>query len=153
MSPQVPIKKVSNLPGDTMFTSVQQRSAAAYQRVSAETAVSQADPHKLVELLLDRLLQEVNTARGAMQQGKIAAKGEHISKAVRILDEGLKPALNLKQGGDIAANLNGLYGYCVLRLSQANLHNDQAALNDVVRVIEPIAQGWKQIGEQVGARH
>jgi len=136
-----------------MFTSVIHRSASAYQRVHVETAVSEADPHKLVELLLERLLQLVGTARAAMKQGQIATKGECISKAVRILDEGLKPALNLEQGGDIAANLNGLYGYCVLRLSQANLKNDDAALADVVRVIEPIAQGWKQMGEQVGARH
>jgi len=136
-----------------MFTSVSHRSASAYQRVSVETAVSEADPHKLVELLLDRLLQLVGAARVAMQQGQTATKGECISKAVRILDEGLKPALNLEQGGDLAANLKGLYGYCVVRLSQANLKNDDAALADVVQVIEPIAQGWKQIGEQVGARH
>lgn len=153
MNPVVPIKKVSNLPGDTMFTSVHQRSAAAYQRVGAETAVSQADPHKLVELLLERLLQVVGSARLAIQKGQIAAKGENISKAVRILDEGLKSALNLEQGGAIAANLNGLYGYCVLRLSHANLHNDAAALADVLRVIEPIAQGWKEMGEQAGVRH
>ncbi|MDD5029636.1 MAG: flagellar export chaperone FliS [Rhodoferax sp.] len=136
-----------------MFTSVHQRSAAAYQRVDIETAVSQADPHKLVELLFDRLLQVVGSARVAMKQGQIAAKGENISKAVRILDEGLKPALNLENGGDIAANLNGLYSYCVLRLSQANLRNDDAALAEVVRVIEPIAQGWKQMGEQAGVGH
>ncbi|MBB1076514.1 flagellar export chaperone FliS [Rhodoferax sp. 4810] len=136
-----------------MFTSISQRSAAAYQRVSIETDVSQADPHKLVGLLFDRLLQVVSGARVAMQQGQIASKGESISKAVRIIDEGLKPALNLADGGDIAANLNGLYGYCVLRLSQANLNNDDAALADVLRVIEPIAQGWKQIGAQVGTKH
>lgn len=136
-----------------MFTSVSQRSAAAYQRVGVETAVSQADPHKLVSLLFERLLQTVTTARSALQQGNIALKGENISRAVRIIDEGLKPALNLEQGGDIAANLNGLYGYCVLRLSHANLKNDEAALNDVLRVLEPIAQGWNQIGEQVGTQH
>ena len=81
----------------------------------------------------------------------MAVKGEQITKAVRIIDEGLKPALNLAQGGDIAANLNGLYGYCSLRLTEANLRNEDAALADVVRVIEPLADGWKQIGGQVAA--
>ena len=57
--------------------------------------------------------------------------------------------MNLAEGGDIAANLNGLYGYCSMRLTHANLHNDDAALADVIRVIEPIADGWKQIGGQV----
>jgi flagellar protein FliS len=83
-----------------------------------------------------------------MARGDIATKGEQIVKAVRILDEGLKPALNVEEGGDLAANLKGLYGYCVVRLTEANFRNDDAALADVIRVIEPIAQGWKQIGTQ-----
>jgi flagellar protein FliS len=116
-----------------------------------ETAVSQASPHQLVAMLLEGLLKNVGVARAALKRGDIAAKGEKINKAVRIIDEALKPALNLEQGGDIAANLNGLYGYCALRLTHANLHNDDAALADVIRVVEPLADGWKQIGAQVAA--
>jgi flagellar protein FliS len=133
----------------TMFTSVNSRAASAYQRVSVETAISEATPHQLVNLLLTGLLQNVAAGRAAMARGDVAGKGEKINKAVRIIDEALKPALNLKDGGDIAANLNGLYGYCSLRLTHANLYNDDAALADVIRVIEPIADGWKQIGGQV----
>jgi flagellar secretion chaperone FliS len=134
--------------GRSMFTSVSSRSAAAYKRVGLETSIDEADPHQLVNMLFDGLIQAVGMARMAMARGDIASKGEQIIKAVRILDEGLKPALNLKQGGEIAANLNDLYAYCVMRLTQANLRNDDAALGDVLRVIEPLAQGWKQIGGQ-----
>lgn len=132
-----------------MFTTVNSRSASAYKRVSVETAVSQADPHQLVNMLFEGLLNAAGSARAAMARGDIAVKGEQIVRAVRMIDEGLKPALNLEQGGDLAANLNGLYGYCVLRLTQANLRNDDAALAEVISVIEPLAQGWKQIGPQV----
>lgn len=135
-----------------MFTSVSQRSASAYKRVGVETSVSQASPHQLVNLLFEALLQHVGLARAALRSGAIAAKGEQINKAVRIIDEGLKPALNLAQGGELAANLNGLYGYCVLRLTQANVHNDDAALAEVIKVIEPLAQGWQQIGSQVATQ-
>jgi len=128
-----------------MFTSVSQRSASAYHRVGVETAVSQADPHQLVGLLFDRLLQAIAVARGAMRQSQVAIKGENISKAIRIIDEGLKSSLNLQQGGDIATNLNGLYGYCLARLAYANLQNDEKALDDVIGVIEPIADGWKKM--------
>ena len=134
-----------------MFTSVSSRSASAYQRVSVETAVSEANPHQLVNLLLEGLLKNIGTARAALQRGDIATKGKQINNAVRILDEGLKPALDLVKGGDIAANLNGLYGYCSLRLTEANLRNDDAALADVIRVIEPLADGWKQIGGQASS--
>jgi len=134
-----------------MFTSVSSRSASAYQRVNVETAVSEANPHQLVNLLLEGLLKNIGTARAALQRGDIATKGKQINNAVRILDEGLKPALDLVKGGDIAANLNGLYGYCSIRLTEANLRNDDAALADVLRVIEPVADAWKQIGGQVSA--
>jgi flagellar protein FliS len=133
----------------TMFTSVSSRAASAYQRVNVETAVSEATPHQLVNLLLTGLLQNVAAGRAALARGDVAGKGEKINKAVRIIEEALKPALNLKDGGDIAANLNGVYGYCSLRLTHANLHNDDAAMADVIRIIEPIADGWKQIGGQV----
>jgi len=135
----------------TMFTSVSSRSAAAYQRVSIETAVSEASPHQLVNMLLEGLLRNIGSARAALKRGDIATKGVQINKAVRIIDEALKPALDLAKGGDIAANLNGLYGYCSLRLTEANLRNDDAALADVIRVIEPLADGWKRMGESAPA--
>lgn len=114
--------------------------------------MGQATPVQLVNMLLEGVLKNVGAARAAIKRGDVAVKGKHIIQAVRIIDEGLRPALDLSQGGDIAANLNGLYGYCVLRLTEANLRNDDAALADVIRVIEPLADGWKQIsGSQSGA--
>jgi len=132
-----------------MFTSVISRSASAYQRVNVEIGVSTASPHQLVNLLFEALLQAVGSARAAIGRGDISTKGKQIGRAVRILEEGLIPALDLAHGGDLAANLKGLYGYCSLRLTEANLRNDETALADVLRVIEPVADGWKQIGEQV----
>ncbi len=129
-----------------MFTSVNSRAASAYRRVAAETQVQGANPHQLVGLLFDALLQSINSARGAMTRGDVAAKGAAISKAVRIIDEGLKAGLNLREGGEIAANLHRLYGYSVTRLTQANLRNDLKALQEVHNLIEPLAKSWQQIG-------
>jgi flagellar protein FliS len=128
-----------------MFTSVNSRAASAYKRVAAETSVQGADPHQLVGLLFDALLKSIATARGAMARGDIAAKGAELGKAVRILEEGLKAGLNHAQGGEIAANLQQLYDYSILRLTQANLHNDERALEEVARLIEPVAQSWSLI--------
>ena len=128
-----------------MFTSVNSRAASAYRRVAAETQVQGANPHQLVGLLFDALLQSINSARGAMTRGDVAAKGAAISKAVRIIDEGLKAGLNLREGGEIAANLHSLYGYSMMRLTHANLRNDDKALEEVRNLIEPLARSWKQI--------
>ncbi len=128
-----------------MFTSVNSRSAAAYKRVSADTGVSTADPHQLVGMLFDGLMQSLNAARGAMERGEVEAKGMAVGKAVRILEEGLKGGLNMAQGGDLAKNLNGLYGYAVQRLTLANLRNDRSLVTEVIDLIEPLADSWKQI--------
>lgn len=131
-----------------MFTSVHSRAAAAYRRVAVETSVQGADPHQLVDLLFSALLQAVAAAQSALQRGDIPTKGAAIGKAVRILEEGLKASLDLEQGGDIAANLHALYSYSVLRLTQANLRNDDKALAEVHALIEPVAQSWKLINGQ-----
>ncbi|MDO9033464.1 MULTISPECIES: flagellar export chaperone FliS [Hydrogenophaga] len=128
-----------------MFTSVNSRAASAYKRVAVETSVQGADPHTLVGLLYDALLQSIAQARGAMSRGDIETKGAALGKAVRITEEGLKAGLNLQQGGDLAANLQQLYNYCVVRLTQANLRNDPKPLEEVTQLIEPLAQSWQQI--------
>lgn len=128
-----------------MFTSVNSRSASAYKRVGIETSVDNADPHKLVVLLFDALTQALGGARVSMQNGDIPAKCKHINHAVRIFEEGLIAPLNLEEGGELAANLQALYTYCVQRLTVANLKNDSLIIEEVQRVIEPVASGWKQM--------
>ncbi len=129
-----------------MFTQIGSRSASAYKKVGVETSVARANPHDLVNMLFDGLLLALGSARAAMKRDDIKGKCQQIVIAVRILEEGLKCALNLEQGGQLAANLNDLYGYCVMRLTQANARNDDAALVEVIALIEPVANGWKDIG-------
>jgi flagellar protein FliS len=128
-----------------MFTSANSRAAAAYKRVAADTNIQGASPHQLVSLLFDALLQSLARARSALSAGDVAAKGVAIGKAVRILEEGLKAGLNISQGGELARNLRGIYDYSIVRLTQANLRNDAAALSEVSALIEPVADSWKQI--------
>ncbi|BDT71061.1 flagellar secretion chaperone FliS [Comamonadaceae bacterium OS-4] len=131
-----------------MFTSVSSRSASAYKRVGIETSVDNADPHKLVVLLFDALQQTLGSARVAIQNGDVPGKCKHINHAVRIFEEGLIAPLNLQDGGELARNLHDLYTYCVQRLTIANIRSDVAILEEVQRVIEPVASGWKQINGQ-----
>jgi flagellar protein FliS len=135
-----------------MFNSVGSRSASAYRKIGVETQVDHANPHQLVGMLFDGLQLAVGSARAALQRGDISAKGQQIGIAVRILDEGLRGSLNLEQGGELAGNLHDLYQYCVMRLTHANLRNDDAALAEVQKLIEPVAAGWKQMGEAATPR-
>ena len=126
-----------------------QRSAfsasGAYRSIGVETGVSTASPHKLVAMLFDGLQESLAQARGALRDGQIEAKGRAIGKAVRIIEEGLKGGLNLNAGGNLAQDLQALYAYITMRLTHANLKNDDAAIAECQRLIEPIASAWAAI--------
>jgi flagellar secretion chaperone FliS len=72
-----------------------------------------------------------------------------VQRAVRILEEGLRAGLDLKTGGTLARDLDDLYAYLGMRLTLANLRNDDAALAEVLRLIQPLAEAWKSIAPQV----
>lgn len=134
-----------------MFTPANMRSVNAYRTVGVETAVTGADAHQLIGLLYDALLQALRSARLAIQQGDIAAKGQAIGRAVRLLEEGLKAGLNDAQGGELAGNLRSLYDYCIVRLTEANLKTDGAMVEEVIGLLQPVAQAWGQIRAEVVA--
>jgi len=122
-----------------------------YTRVGVETSVDAATPHRLVALLFDGLVEAIVQARGALQSGQRELKGRAVGRAVRIVEEGLKAGLNLDDGGPLAADLRDLYAYIGVRLTQANVRDDVAALDECQRLIEPLRTAWAAIGPQVGA--
>ncbi len=124
------------------------RVSGLYQRVGVETGVDAANPHRLVTMLYDGLLESMALARGALKTQQIDVKCRALTRAVRIIDEGLRCALNTEAGGELATNLSDLYFYVSVRLTKANLRNDDAAIEECIKLIEPLRQAWVSIGEQ-----
>lgn len=133
-----------------MFRTASPRSADAYRRINVETSMHTIDQHQIVSLLFDGMLQALAAARGALARGDVAGKCNAITRALRILEEGLSTGLDRVDGGELAENLAALYDYCTRRLILANAQNDDAILQEVQRLIEPVAEGWKAI-KQGGA--
>jgi flagellar secretion chaperone FliS len=125
--------------------------ASIYRQVGVETGVAAASPHRLVTMLFDGFNDAIAQARAAMHAGHVQAKGRAIVRAARIVDEGLKAALDVDAGGTLAHNLSALYGYVAMRLTQANLHNDAAALDECVGLMEPLRTAWLAIGPDAGS--
>ena len=128
-----------------MFAAYQPRAASAYQRINVETSMHTIDQHQLVSLLYEGVLSSIAAARGALARGDVLTQCNSVSKAVRIIEEGLMTALDREAGGELAQNLEALYDYSLRRLILANAHNDDAMLEEVAHLFEPIAQGWNQI--------
>lgn len=122
----------------------------AYRRMAAETGIVDASPHRLVAMLYDGFLEAVAEARGALREHDIERKGRAIARASRIAGEGLRGGLDLAAGGALAADLDRLYGYLGVRLTQANLRNDEAILDECVRLVQPLREAWLAIAPAGG---
>lgn len=118
---------------------------AAYAQVSLNTAIDGADPHRLILLLFDGAAAALNTAKFCMREGNIPAKGEAISKAIDIINNGLQASLDPAAGGELADRLAALYEYMTSRLLWANLKNDPVALEEVSTLLEEIHSAWREI--------
>src|SRR5687768_4627015 len=81
-----------------------------YRNVGAYSQIDSASPHRLIQLMLETAQTRIATARGCMERGQVAQKGENISKAIGLID-GLNVSLDVEQGGEIATNLREIYSY------------------------------------------
>ena len=124
--------------------------ARAYHTVGVETGVAAASPHQLVTMLFDGFNTAIAEAKSALAQGRVDAKCKALIRALRIVDEGLKAPLDAA-GGELTANLSSLYAYVSLRLTQANLNNDVAALDECVQLLEPVRSAWLAISPAANA--
>ena len=122
--------------------------AQAYSNVGLETGVIAASPHQLITMLFDGALVAIIKAKTHMEKREIVEKGNAISKAIMIIDSGLRGGLNFDVGGEIAQTLNSLYAYMSQQLMQANLKNDPALLDEVYTLLTDIKSAWVAIGTQ-----
>lgn len=116
-----------------------------YANVGLESGVTASDPHKLILMLYQGALLAIASAKNQILRKETAVKGASITKAIAIIDEGLKASLDKNAGGDLAQNLSALYDYMSQRLLIANLKNDVAALDEVSRLLAELKGAWEAI--------
>jgi flagellar protein FliS len=119
--------------------------AHSYANVGLETGVIAASPHQLIVLLYEGAELAVRMAIRHIQAGNLTEKSAAITKASAIILEGLRAALDLKQGGEIARQLDALYDYMNKRLMLAHLNNQTAPLEEVLGLLRELHGAWLQI--------
>ena len=121
---------------------------AQYQQVNTGSGVEDASPHRLIQMLMEGVLQRLAEAKGAIQRDSAGDKGEAIGKAVTIVS-GLRNSLNKDVGGEIADNLDDLYDYMQRRLLEANIASSEDIIDEVMALMRTIKSGWDGIEEEV----
>lgn len=119
----------------------------AYAKIGIESAVMSASQQQLVTMLFDGALSALVRARLFLQDGNLEGKGLSLSKAINIIENGLKIGIDETSSDELTQNLLALYAYMVRRLLQANLRNDVSAIEEVENLLRNIADAWKEVAQ------
>ncbi|MFD2180263.1 flagellar export chaperone FliS [Veronia pacifica] len=119
-------------------------SLKAYKKVSIDSQLSEASPHKVVQMLMAGAIERLVQGKAAMQAGNVAIKGERLGKALDIVIS-LRSCLSMDEGGEIAENLDALYDFVIRQISVANRDNLEQPIDDVVEILMEIKSAWDQI--------
>lgn len=122
----------------------------SYAQVKTHSGVTDASPHRLIQMLFEGGLERIAQAKGAIQQNNVEKRSMYINKAANIIG-GLRGSLDSDQGGDLADNLDSLYDYMTRRLYEANRDSDLEILDEVGGLLAEIKMAWDQIADQVSA--
>lgn len=117
----------------------------AYYRNGTQTEIEGASPHRLIQLMMERVVTKVALAEKYMETESVAEKGVHIGDAISLID-GLQVSLNHKSDQRMASNFDALYDYMKRRLVEANLKNDVAMLREVSGLMHELKSAWDAIG-------
>lgn len=117
-----------------------------YSKINVTSSVEAADPHRLIQMLMQGALEKMAIAKGYMARKDMANKGVHISWAISII-EGLRASLNMDEGGEVANNLENMYEFMIRQLLQANLENDIKLLDEVIELLITIKSAWDKLPE------
>jgi flagellar protein FliS len=117
------------------------RNAATVYR---QTEVQSRTPLELVVMMYDGALRFLTEARGAIERRDVRARREPVSRALAIISE-LQSTLDMEKGREIASSLDALYIYVISRIVEAGAKQDVGLLDDAVRVLNILREGWLEI--------
>lgn len=126
-----------------------QEAYGEYHAVNLDAQTSRASPVELVLLLTDGLLDELARARAHIEARRYEQKAASIDKCVEIIN-GLSSSLDFEAGGETVANLARIYEFCAAHLHGAGIKQDPAMVDEVIRILTTIRQGWKGVQERNG---
>lgn len=112
--------------------------------VYLEERILSADPLELVRVLYQAAIAAVRKARGHLAAGEIAPRARAISHAYRVVSE-LNSSLDHQRGGDLSRQLARMYAYIMRSLIDANLHQRDEPLAEVLGLLSTLSEAWEAL--------
>jgi flagellar protein FliS len=123
------------------------KGANQYRQVGATSEVAGADPHRLIQMLMEGALTRMSQAKGMIETKNHEGKAKLLGRVMDIIST-LQSSLDHDQGGDISANLDRLYDYMNRRLLEASSANDTSMIDEVMSLLLEVKSGWDGIRDE-----
>lgn len=107
-----------------------------------QTAIKTANRGQVLIMLYEGAIQHLRRAIDCLDKKDLAGKGTYICKAHDIINE-LSTSLNFEIGGDIARELERLYGFMITQLINANLQNKKEPIQTVIKLLDNLLEAWR----------
>lgn len=131
-----------------MNMALKNKFAQQYANNFIETAVSEATPHKLVEMLYEGAIKHLNLTKVFLEQKNYEKKSYHSNKALAIIGA-LRTGVDVEKGKDVGGNLFDLYDYCYRKTFEASAKNQVEIMTEVIDLLKSLHEAWKQMPEEI----
>ena len=121
-----------------------------YSQAYQKAAVNTVDQRKLILMLYDGAIKFLTVASDKISGNQDYEAHQNLIRGKSIIAE-LMASLNMERGGDIAANLQGLYAFMFNELIEANINKDGARIMEVVTLLKELREGWQNLKPAAGA--
>jgi flagellar protein FliS len=125
-----------------------QRKLKNYKDNHIETAVSEATPHRLIEMLFENLLKNLGLTKRFIDKKQHEKKSRFSGKCISILSA-LREGLDFDSSQEVSSNLDALYAYCSRLVFEASSKNDNSLIDEVISLIQPISDSWSNMPEGI----
>jgi flagellar protein FliS len=105
-----------------------------------------SDPATLVAMLYDKTVSCLKAAVQAIHNDDVETRWNNNHRAQEIITHMFR-TLDLEKGGEVASNLEALYGYMLLRLPDVDANNDARVAEEVIELLEPLRASWNELAE------
>lgn len=115
------------------------RNLKAYQKTNLEAELSVANPHRIVQMLFEGLIERLSQAKGAILRKDYEYKSNRITKALGIVN-GLQASLDMSYDKELGQRMYALYDYLKTLINKASIELSVEPIDEAIKLIMPIKE-------------
>jgi len=108
-----------------------------------KSSILTADPKRLIILCYEEAIQGLVQAKTKYLSRDYEAKGRAVQKTLDLLNH-LRETLDFERGGEIAKQLDRLYGFMIGHILKSDHRRDVNGFSEVAGMLEQLKSAWEE---------